>query len=237
MKTQWLVIPTVFLLLTGCDDSTNPLSDPQNVTADEGLVGVWREEDGEVYYRIDHAGKKFPKGVMRVVAITRNQASIEPPEEYLAYSALLAGKAYLNVVVDEKQVTLLNAEGWNAAVVDAYIFVKYQLDGDNLTVWLTDEKAKEQAIKIGKIKGVAHNDQVARFTDTTENIIRFIANAGDSLWNTKEPCRFERVPVVPSPSPQASPSAALDRPIAPPAQQRSGPTREGRYSGEDPDCR
>jgi hypothetical protein len=110
----------------------------------------------------------------------------------LAFPTVLGDNTYLNVVLDEKQVKLLDAKGWNADVVECYTFIKYQLDGDKLVVWAIDDKAKEQAIKDGKIKGVAEKDKPAIFTDTAENVDRFITNAGDTLWDTKKPGRFER---------------------------------------------
>jgi hypothetical protein len=82
---------------------------------------------------------------------------------------------------------------------DAYTFVKYKLDGNKLTVWAIDEKAKEQAIKDGKVKGIIEASKPAKFTDTAETVARFVAEAGDSLWNTKEPGQFERVEAAKKP--------------------------------------
>ena len=83
--------------------------------------------------------------------------------------------------------------GWKPDVVDRYAFFKYQVDGDKLVVWLIDEDAKERAIKGGKIKGVVEPNKPPKFTDTTENVARFVAEAGDSLLNLKDLVRFERV--------------------------------------------
>ena len=57
-----------------------------------------------------------------------------------------------------------------------------------------DEEAKQKAIESGKVKGVIIvQSNPAKFTDTMKNVARFVKEAGDSLWNTKEPGRFERV--------------------------------------------
>ena len=198
MKLQWLIVPAV-LLLTGCDDSKNPLSDPQTSKRDERLVGVWRvsvSQGADVYYHIGHAGKKFPKGVLRVVEVTHSEGDVDTAE-FLVFPTVLGGKTYLNVVGDVEQVKHLDEKGWKTDVVEAYTLVKYQLNGDKLEVWLIDEAAKEKAITSGKIKGVNPWNEAARFTDTTENLGRFIANANDSLWDTKERIwdggRLERV--------------------------------------------
>lgn len=193
------IVPALFLLLAGCEDSKNPLSDPQTAKADERLVGVWRE--GDAYYHVGHAGDKFPASVMRVVQVTHKEGRVEPPEEYLIFPTLLGDKTYLNAVVngEKGQVTRLDKDGWKADSVDCYHFHKYQVDGDKLVLWLIDEQAKTQAITGGKIKGHIEKDRPARFTDTTEDVARFVAEAGDSLWNTKEPVRLERVEATKKP--------------------------------------
>jgi len=186
----------VCLLAPGCDDSKTPLSDPQTAKADNRLVGVWRwrGENGEVtYYHVGHAGEKFADSMMRIVSIKHDQGKVEPPEEYLAFPTVLGGKTYLNVVVDQKQVKKLDETGWKTDVVDRYALFKYQVDGGKLVVWLIDEDAKERAIKSGKVKGVVEPNKPPKFTDTTENVARFVAEAGDSLLNLKDPVRFERV--------------------------------------------
>ena len=188
----------VCLLASGCDDSKNPLSDPQTAKPDNRLIGVWRQrgENGEVtYYHVGHAGENFPDGMLRIVWIKHDQGKIELPQECLAFTTVLGGKTYLNVVWEggKKQVKLLEEGGWKADAVDYYTFVKYQVDGDKAVVWLIDEDAKERAIKSGKVKGVIEPNKPPKFTDTAENVARFVAEAGDSLFKTKEPFRFERV--------------------------------------------
>lgn len=184
------------LTLAGCDDSKNPLSDAEAAKADERLVGVWQEENGGACYFIGNTGPTFPESVMRIVAIAQSTEKLDQPTEYLVYPTVLGDKTYLNLVIDEKQVQRLNKEGWKPDAVECYTFLKYQLDGDKLVVWLIDEKVKEQAIKDGKIKGVIEQNKAARFTDTTENIVRFVADAGDSLWDMHEPGRFDRAVIT-----------------------------------------
>ena len=72
----------------------------------------------------------------------------------------------------------------------------HQADGDKLVVWLVDEDAKRRAIQSGKVKGVVKANSAATFTDTTENVARFVAAAGDSLLNLNDPVRFERIETV-----------------------------------------
>jgi hypothetical protein len=70
--------------------------------------------------------------------------------------------------------------------------LKYQLDGDKLVLWVIDSYAMEQAIKRGKIQGVIEK-ALPKFTDSTENVARFVAEAGDGLWDNEESMRLERL--------------------------------------------
>ena len=193
----WIVIPAALLSLTGCDDSKNPLSDPQTSKPDERLIGVWREQgtDGQgTYYHVGRAGEKFPAGMLRIVEITLTKGKLESPVEYLAYPTVLGDKTYLNVVLLEpEEIKRLGEKGWNADAVDSYTFLKYQVDGDKLLVWLIDDAAKKRAITEGKIKGVIVPNKPAMFTDTADKVARFVAEAGDGLWDMKNPERLERV--------------------------------------------
>jgi hypothetical protein len=69
------------------------------------------------------------------------------------------------------------------------------VEGDTLVVWMMGRDAKEQAITAGKVKGLIAqgiDPTASRFTDTTENLARFVAAAGDSLF-THEALRLEKV--------------------------------------------
>ncbi|MGO9111497.1 MAG: hypothetical protein ACLP9L_19895 [Thermoguttaceae bacterium] len=41
--------------------------------------------------------------------------------------------------------------------------------------------------------------EITQFTDTTVNLARFVAEAGDGLWNTEEPFSLKRVNVGKNP--------------------------------------
>jgi hypothetical protein len=198
MKRWTMLGLTVCLFLIGCDEAKHPLSDPNTAKPDKRLLGVWRWEgpNKEVgYYHVGRAGDKFPAAMLRIVEIKHDQGKLEPPEEYLAFPTQLDGKSYLNVILDgtQKVVQTLDAKGWRPDAVPSYTFLKYQLDGGKLVVWLIDEEAKERAIRSGKVKGVTEANKPARFTDTPENVARFVAQAGDSLLNLDDPAHFRRI--------------------------------------------
>ena len=201
MKSLFFIGVAVCLLASGCD-SKNPLSDPLKSKADERLVGIWQGrgddggvfDDGEWFYHVGHAGDNFPACMMRVVMIQHQKGGVEPPGELLMFPSVLGRKTYLNIVVglDNKLVKSLDEKGWKAADVDSYQLYKYQLDGDTLVLYGMDNGAKKKAINSGKIKGTEGNGSY-RLTDTTENLARFIAEAGDDLWNMRKPTKLQRV--------------------------------------------
>jgi hypothetical protein len=196
-----VVLGVVALLCGGCDDSKNPLSDPKDPQPDARLYGVWRSD--EEYYHFGRAGNGFPKGVMRVVSVQQTDDGVEAPQEFLAFCSIVGGKHCLNVIHEPKEVQLMAEKGWKPEAVSCYTFLKYEIDGDKLTMWLADEQAKQKAVGAGagKLKGEYRNN-LWFLTDTTENIARYVAAAGDDFWDAHDPCKCERVkPVKKSPRP------------------------------------
>ena len=107
------------LLLLGCDDSKNPLSDVEKSKTDPRLSGVWRlqEANGDVtYYHIGAAGNKLPNGVMRVFGISHTKSGVALVEsQVLMYSTTIGTDTYLNVTDgSDRQIKLLQEKGWGA---------------------------------------------------------------------------------------------------------------------------
>lgn len=208
MKPRAVLAVALMFFLAGCDDSKNPLSNPKTAKPDDRLIGLWRgqgDKNGATYYHVGRAGEPFPASMLRIVEVTTDQGKVEPPEEYLAFPAVVEGKSYLNVVVDAKQVKLLDQKGWNPDLVEAYTLLKYEVNGDRCVVWLIDSDAEERAIRSGKIKG-EFKQNLPMFTDTSENVARFVAEAGDGLFNLAEPARFERLKIAERSSRCATPT-------------------------------
>ena len=199
----WLFVAAACLLGTSCD-SKNPLSDPAKSKPDPRLAGVWRTKDpsGEVsYFHVGRAGDKLPDSVMQLVAVTHEKdGQLKGPGVMLMFPTVLGNTAFLNVGMDgstrqQSAVDRLEREGWKPGVLEVYGVCKYRIEGDVLLLWVMTEDTKKKAITSGKIKGdVAEKGKVGPscFTDTTENVARFVAAAGDSLFE-KEPKRLERV--------------------------------------------
>ena len=135
---------------------------------------------------------------MRIVTVNHCKGYVAPAAgEVFAFATAIGGKNYLNVVMlDKEAVQRLDENGGKLAdSVDGYKLLKYQIDGDKLLIWQMDEGAEAQAIKAGKVKGVKGDgpENPAKITDSTENVARFVAAAGDSLWQKKEMMRLERI--------------------------------------------
>ena len=66
------------LLITGCGDSTVPLSDASKASPDKRLIGLWqhRHQNGVTYYHVGRLGGKAPEGVMRVVIVSHRAPSV-----------------------------------------------------------------------------------------------------------------------------------------------------------------
>jgi hypothetical protein len=192
-KSLVLVLGLLCLVFTSCVDSDNPLSDPKQATVDPGLLGVWRgqEKDGTVvYYHVGKAGGKFPTGVLRVKTITHNKngelAYPDSPDS-LMFTTILGKNRYANITsLDTEKIKPMGDTKWEPSMADEYFIFKYEISGDKLIVAGMDHKQKEAAIKAGKIKGTYEGDN-ARFTDTTENLARFLASPdAEKLFYTKE---------------------------------------------------
>lgn len=198
---QLLTMAATCLLFTSCFDSKVPLSDPAKSKPDERLAGGWRQrgESGEVNdYRFAPAGGKLPASVMRLTGSSRKpDGTTEQIDPMLLFPTTIGEKTYLNVCDGkEPQVKLLEEKGWTDETVAAFLILRYQVTGDTLTVRWMDGDAKKGAVEAGKIKGKIEKDQDGNdrvhFTDTTENLTKFITAAGDDLF-FKDVLKLERV--------------------------------------------
>ena len=168
------------------------------------MIPVLHQLEGGHDTRVGH-------GFQQVEAVLRVDTESDPPafgrvavleeepgrtELQLGPRSDIDGKSYMNVAgVNEEQVESIRESGWQADMLNSYILVKYRVEDDGLLLWAMDKDAKKEAIQYGKIKGeVKEGDGGTRirFTDTTENLAKFVADAGDGLF-ADEPLQCERV--------------------------------------------
>jgi hypothetical protein len=148
------------------------------------------------YYHFGRVGNKLPAPVMRVAGIQHKpDFTMEQFSELLVFPTTIDGNTYLNVCDGkDEQLKVLEEKGWTAETVHAYLIFKYQIKDDVLVVQGMDKDAKQRAIESGKIKGVIEKDRftTVRFTDSTENLAKFVADVGDELFS-ESVVRLERV--------------------------------------------
>jgi hypothetical protein len=94
-------------------------------------------------------------------------------------------------VCKDEEIKLLEEKGWTPETVSFYDLFRYQVTGDTLTIQGIDGGAKKRAIQAGKIKGESFDPEFV-FTDTTENLAKFVTEAGDELFS-KDVRKLERV--------------------------------------------
>jgi hypothetical protein len=191
----------VGLFLASCNDTKNPLSDPQQSKADAALLGVWRlaGANGEVnYYHASRAGGKLPEAVLHVKCVRHSKDGKETPSgEMLVFPSAIGDHNYLNAVItDQSKINALLAGGWNSDVVPSYTIMRYRLDGDKLTVEVINDMAKLRAIQAKRIKGLIEGSPEkptkVELTATSEHLAQFVEKAGDDLF-ARDVLRLERV--------------------------------------------
>jgi hypothetical protein len=186
----------ICLLVAGCDDSTAPLSDASQARLDKQLSGLWRHEypQGVSYYHAGRLGGRAPEGVLRVVTVSHpRNGELQEPQQLIAFCSEIGGHSYLNLALSaQKQLGSIRTEGWKAGLLDSYILLKYEVDGDELLLWAMNKDAKEKAIEGGAIEGTIKDARSVRFTDTTATLADFVAAADDELFSG-EPIRLGRV--------------------------------------------
>ncbi len=171
------------LLIAGCDDSSVPLSDANQASLDKELIGLWKHkhQNGVTYTHVGRLGGEAPKGVMRMVMVSRSKSDeLREPYEILAFRSTIAGQGYLNICgLAKEQLDAALKDGWPSGQLKSYLLVKYRVDRDALLLWPMDNEAKKKAIEAGKIKGVIKDATYVRFTDTTENLVKFAERCGN----------------------------------------------------------
>jgi hypothetical protein len=107
------------------------------------------------------------------------------PGAMLAFAGNIGGSQILNVaVVDQGDLEKMEMNGWNAALVKGYAILKYEIDGDKVSVWEMSDKTRRKAVEAGKVKG--NIKERFCFTDTTENLAKFLADpANADLFDKK----------------------------------------------------
>lgn len=199
MRTRFttFLLAVAGLLCASCVDSKNPLCDPLKAKTDAQLAGAWRakmDDGGIEYYHVGPAGGKLPAGMMRAVSIVHQaDGTILGRSDHLLFPTTLGENHFLNVLaVEDKDLEQLDNSGWKPDLIKGFFIVKYQVQGDTLTVWFIDADAKGRAIEAGKINGTVEKN-TKMFTDTSEKLAAFLSAPENAKLFAEKPVRYERV--------------------------------------------
>lgn len=138
------------VLLTGCPESVQPLSDPSRASPDPALLGVWHGTfDGDEMYL--HAGPG-ERGMIRAIQVEHKKKGGIETARYAAFPTRLGKLGMLNVrSLDE------------SADYRGYLLFRYEIKGRRLTLWMLSLKAAREDIKAGRLAGKAEGGE---FGDT-----------------------------------------------------------------------
>lgn len=192
----------VALTLSGClPVSQNPLSSPENATADSHLFGVWYGKSGE-----DQIFLHFVPGntaEMQVVEVDHEKKGAAHTTLYTVFPSVLGEQHYLNI-----------REGKGKP----YHLAHYQVVGGTLKIELMSDKSLAKAIKAGKLKGdVAEKtesdgsiDRNITITDSTEHLAAFVKKSDPTLLFDQKFGTFKKV-TLPESSDESKPAPAAKK--------------------------
>ncbi len=166
-------------------ESKSPLSDPQQVIADQRTVGTWRGTvRGQLYYL--HVGPTASitgeSNWLELILVNPGNKPAIYLNHKIGFFTTIGDQTFFNAANLSVRITQLRGstvEELLSSVARFDIF-KYDVTEDTLDVWAADQKFVKEAIAAGKIKGSG-----ATIDDTTENVARFVEESGPKLFTKK----------------------------------------------------
>ncbi|MBI2826178.1 MAG: hypothetical protein HYX69_15975 [Planctomycetia bacterium] len=183
------------LLLTSCiPTSEQPLSRVDEAQQDPRLYGVWmhKEDQPSEFAQVVHIGAEAEKplvpgrekpepGLMQLVCISHHKEGerwrVEAPLVMRFFVSKIGEDSFINGYVPfDAPPAEKSDEG------SGYLFIKYEVVGDEIHVWYPNLKAAAAAIESGALTGKVKRErgevQSAVFTDTTAHLAEFLKNGG-----------------------------------------------------------
>jgi hypothetical protein len=185
-----LFVPLVLIgvLLHGCVQATEPLSDPDKAEPDKRLLGEWQR--GDERCEIDSpAVKDNPIGLMRAV----NDGRADSPKHAFWFFTTTIGKhTYATIYCkpgDEYGFADFRKEGafekWKKGDDRRYFILRYVLDGDKLTVDSGDDEAMKKLMQAEKFEGIPYlNGSLTYFKTPPRWLAKYLEKTGpQTLYN------------------------------------------------------
>jgi len=133
--------------LPSCDPTLakHPLSTPG--PPDARLTGTWVGQIGETPSILDIRPRKDGRSDLVVLGLTENEG--DAVLSYDAFSSSVGGKTYLNLR-EKKYTNMLNNE---FELAPNYIFIRYELRGEELSLAYLRNEGSKKAVEAGAIHG------------------------------------------------------------------------------------
>jgi hypothetical protein len=173
-------------LLTGCDVSEAPMSDPKDAKINEKLFGTW-EEEAELprsflaFSKVSADG--YPPGVM----LMKHTSIYLGGFSWLFFCSEIKGKTYANVcciqISDAKKLP-----PWEKARTGPFKIYKFAIEDDTLVTWEVDLEVLKNAVKTKRMKGTIREakpgDLAPTITlqETTPRVAEFILAEDANLF-------------------------------------------------------
>ena len=167
-------------LLAGCPESVHPLSDPASAAPDPAVFGVWRSVGSgeETWLHIAPAAR----GMTSVVMITHGRGGLEM-HLYTVFPTRLGKLAMANLDSTDR------SDGQHS-----YLFARYEVKGEKLTVRLLSVDAVNDAVKAGRLQGRTEHGAIGDVLITApgEAIVRWLESGKPEALFGK-PATYRRV--------------------------------------------
>lgn len=200
-SAAWL-FAGVLLISAGCVSLKQPLSDPEAALADPALIGSWKvvpkpdQQDPGRWYLfvgredsrpIDPNREEPESGLMHAITVGFNDAQqiSSQVEQYRFFVTEVGDSRYASMVIepqDSEDETARQNRG-------EYWLLKYEVDGDNLTVWLCDIDKVAKLVEAGELAGKVNRGRVGTsvmLTTEPEELRNYLAGGGDAKMFSDE---------------------------------------------------
>jgi hypothetical protein len=177
------------LLSGGCAiHSEVPLSDPDQATPNEKLLGKWAapSQDDAPTFTVRKAPPGYPRGVMMLSHTDDN-----PGNYNLFFTTELNGQTYANLFGGPVRKPA-DLPPWDQARKGPFHIVKYQFAGDSVDIWEHDEKWLQESVRRGKPKGVirepppgTYGGPFAVLQESTADLVQFVLREDTKLFAKK----------------------------------------------------
>jgi hypothetical protein len=179
--SKMLAVCGIAVLMSGCVVSLHPLFTDENLVFEEGLVGTWFSEDGDVKWR-------FQKAEDKVYGLT--VAENEAPGKFEARLVRLGKFLFLDLYPKEPDI---DNDFYKLHLLPAHGIMRVWLEGDLLRVAMIDYDWLNERIKEKKAD-IAHEILDGRIvlTASTEDLQEFYLKYAEDNKAFSDPGELHR---------------------------------------------